>query len=102
MKAVVITKPGDVDVLGEIFIKKLRSGRFGTRALARIPRIAGGAGSLIKFRLGIKRTFRSGGSRRSFLVARCANGRFFAHGSVAFADGRHLAGNIVRPCVPTG
>ena len=97
-----VSVPAPTALVTVVRVKKIRKGRFGTRAVARIPTIAGGSGSLTKFSLGIKRTFKRGGSRQSYLVARCGRGRFFAHGSVAFADGTRLAGNVVRPCIPRG
>lgn len=48
----------------------------GWRAVVKVPRIVGGAGSLTSFRLNLKRFFRYRGERRSFLSARCPDGRF--------------------------
>jgi hypothetical protein len=93
-----VSVPAPTAIVTTVRVKKAHRGRFGTRAVARIPTIAGGSGSLTHFNLRIKRTFRRRGHRQSYLLARCANGRFFAHGTVAFRDGTRLKGDVVRPC----
>jgi hypothetical protein len=95
-----VNVPTPTAVVTVVKVRKVRKGRYGTRATARIPKIAGGAGSLASFNLAIKRTFKHAGKRRSYLSARCANGRFFANGKVFFAGGTRLAGTVVRPCRP--
>ncbi len=93
-----VSVPAPTAIVTVVRIKKVHHGRFGTRSIARIPQIAGGAGALTRFNLAIKRNFRYKGKKRSYLLARCANGRFFAHGTVAFDDGSRVAGNVVRSC----
>jgi hypothetical protein len=97
-----VNVPAPTAIVTPVKIKRIRKGRFGTRAIARIPRIAGGSGSLTRFNLKIERTFRYRGKRQSYLLARCANGRFFAHGDVAFAGGPRIGGTVVRACRSRG
>jgi hypothetical protein len=94
--------PAPTAIVTNVAIKRIHKGRFGTRAVARIPVVAGGSGALTKFKLNIKRTFRKKGKRKSYLVARCATGRFFAHGLIAFEDGSRLVGDVTRPCRQRG
>ncbi len=94
--------PTPTALVTTVKVKRIHKGRFGTRADARIPRIANGAGALTKFNLAIKRKFRRHGKSQGYLLARCANGRLFAHGTVAFVDGSRLAGRVVRPCRQRG
>lgn len=97
-----VNVPAPTAIVTVVKIKRIQRGRFGTRAIARIPKIAGGYGSVTRFAMAIKRNFRFRGRSRSYLLARCANGRFFAHADVAFAGGLRFGGNVVRPCRSRG
>lgn len=94
--------PAPTAIVTPVVIKKINKGRYGTRAIARIPRIAGGAGSVTFFKVKVKRKFRYRGKTRGYLLARCARGRFFAHATSVFADGTRAAGTIVRGCRSRG
>lgn len=93
-----VNVPVPTAIVTRVKIKRIRKGRFGTRAIARIPVIAGGSGSVTRFNMKIERTFRHRGKRQSYLLARCASGRFFAKGLVRFTGGPALTGTVVRPC----
>ena len=93
-----VSVPTPTALVTVVKIKKIHKGRYGTRAEARIPKIAGGSGSLTKFNFKIHRTFKYKGKKHSYLLARCANGRFFAHATTAFTDRTRAAGTIVRNC----
>lgn len=93
-----VAVPAPTALVTVVKIRKIRKGRFGTRAVARIPVIAGGSGSLTRFELVVKRRFRRNGRPQSYLLARCANGRFFAHATTVFRDGTRASGTIVRRC----
>lgn len=97
-----VNVPAPTAIVTTVKVKKVRKGPFGTRAVARIPKIAGGAGSVLKFQLAIKRMFRRGGDRQSYLIARCAKRRLRAQATVHFDDGARLSGGIVRRCKPRG
>lgn len=97
-----VNVPAPTALVTVVKIKKIHQGHYGTRSIATIPTIAGGSGSLIAFNLSVHRTFRRNGSKQGYLLARCATGRFFAHGTVAFAGGTPIAGTVVRPCAPAG
>lgn len=97
-----VSVPAPTAIVTRVKIKKIRKGPFGTRAIATIPKIAGGSGSLTSFDFKIHKKFRYKGKRQSYLLARCANGRFQAHAKLQADDGTRMAGTIVRPCKQRG
>ncbi|HSK49046.1 MAG TPA: hypothetical protein VK889_00980, partial [Solirubrobacterales bacterium] len=97
-----VNVPAPTALITTVKIKKVRKGRYGTRAIARIPVIAGGSGSVTRFAMKIQRTFQFRGKRQSYLLAKCANGRFFAEGDIAFRGGPRISGTVVRPCRSKG
>jgi hypothetical protein len=97
-----VAVPAPTAIVTRVKVRKIHRGRFGTRAVATIPKIAGGYGAVTKFSLAIHRTFRRGGRKRGYLLARCADGHFIAHLTAAFGDGDRLAGSVLRPCTPRG
>lgn len=90
--------PAPTAIVTPVKIRRIHRGRYGTRAVAAIPKIAGGNGSVTHFGLAIRRSFRFRGQRRSYLSARCATGRFFARAKIAFAGAPQIGGNVIRPC----
>jgi hypothetical protein len=97
-----VNVPAPTALVTKVKIRRVGKGHFGTSSLARIPVIAGGAGSVTKFNLKIRRSFRRKGKKRSYLTARCASGRLFANGTIAFANGSRISGRVVRPCGTRG
>lgn len=97
-----VNVPTPTAIVTPVVIKKVKQGRYGTRAIAKIPRIANGAGKVTFFKFKIDRKFRRKGKRQSYLVARCANGRFYAHAKSFFDDGTSAEGTIVRACRQRG
>jgi hypothetical protein len=93
-----VNVPAPTAIVTPVKITRISKGRFGTRATARIPVIAGGSGSVIRFNMVVKRLFKRNGKQQSYLLARCATGRFFAQGTVLFSDGTRLAGTVIRRC----
>jgi hypothetical protein len=93
-----VNVPTPTAIVTKVKVKKIRKGPYGTRAVAKIPKIAGGSGSLIRFNFSIHRTFKHKGKRQSYLLARCANGRFRAHAVTQMSDGSRIAGSILRRC----
>lgn len=97
-----VNVPAPTAIVTQVKIKKIRKGPYGTRAIATIPKIAGGAGSLTGFDFKIHKKFMRNGQRQSYLLARCANGRFRAHATLQADDGTRMSGTIVRPCNQRG
>ena len=93
-----VSVPAPTAIVTVVKVKKIHKGPYGTRAIATIPKIAGGSGSLIRFNFSIHRTFKFHGKRQSYLLARCANGRFRAHAVTQMSDGTRISGSILRHC----
>ncbi len=92
--------PAPTAIVTRVKISKVHSGRYGTRAVATVPVIAGGSGSVVEFNFAIHRLFKRHGAKQSYLLARCANGHFFAHAVAKYRNGPTMAGNVVRACSP--
>jgi hypothetical protein len=107
-----ITVPVPAAIVTTVTIKKVHKGRFGFHTIARIPVIAGGSGSVLNFNFKIKRIFGYKGKRRSYISARCRDGRFQAKvlkalfrneaGVPGVASTTVLRSGLVVPCTPRG
>lgn len=95
-----VAVPAPTAVIATAKLTKIDRGRYGTNAVAQIPAIAGGAGSVTKFKLTIKRTFTYKGKQQSYLTASCPTGHYFTEGEVGFDDGTTLEITHVLPCSP--
>lgn len=97
-------------LIATVKLSEERVGRFGTKGVVRIPQIAAGEGSLLDFRLRVKRPFGYGGKRRSFATARCPDGGLEAAFSRILFRNEAKApgvaaqtvfkGRIAAPCTP--
>jgi hypothetical protein len=85
-------------IVTTVKISKVKNGRYGTKSIATIPKIAGGFGSVDNFNL----TFDRGFGNTPYLFAKCPDGRLQAKATGVFSDGRRLTGAFVRPCTPKG
>lgn len=83
-------------------VSRIHRGRYGLEIKARIPRIAGGAGSVTAFELSVGRSFSYRGERRSYLSAGCPTGSYATQGQATFSDGTRLGVTHVFPCTPRG
>lgn len=81
-------------------LARIRDNPFGLRIEARIPRIAGGSGSVTGFKLDVGREYAYKGKRRSYLTARCPTGHYVTRGHVEFSDGTMGGLTHVFPCTP--
>jgi hypothetical protein len=75
-----------------------RRGTYGYRATLDVPPIAGGYGSLTRIDAKIGRRWRSGGLRRSYVSARCADGVLRTRGTFDFSDGTTIEGSVDKFC----
>jgi hypothetical protein len=97
-----ITVPVPAAVVTTVTVKKIHKGRYGLRAVAKIPVIAGGSGSVIGFEINF--------GRKSYFSAKCPDGHFNANvKSAIFIDEAGgprtkttLKGTVVRSCTPKG
>jgi hypothetical protein len=96
-----VAVPAPTAVIATAKLTSIHRGRFGTHVVARIPPIAGGAGSVTKFKLTINRAFTYRGKKESYLTASCPSGHYYTEGEVGFADGTALQITHVLPCTPT-
>lgn len=97
-----VSVPAPTAVIGTVELTRVHSGHFGLRAVTTVPRIAGGDGSVTRFKVRIGRRFTYRGRQRSYLLARCPTGRYYTEGHVLFADGTTLGLTHVLPCTPKG
>ena len=96
-----ITVPTPAAIVTAVKIRKVKRGRYGTEAISRIPKIAGGAGSVRFFTLSIFKTYRHNGRKMSVLTLKCPDGKVQARGEAVFADGTKAKAEVLRRCTPT-
>ncbi|HEY8501771.1 MAG TPA: hypothetical protein VIL21_03725 [Solirubrobacterales bacterium] len=88
-----ITVPTPAAIVTTVKIKKIHKGRYGLLSVASIPKIAGGAGSVLSFSLKLK---------KGILSASCPDGHLNARGTAVFSDGTRTKGAVIRPCTGKG
>lgn len=93
-----LSSPVSAAVVTTVKTSKIHNGRFGTKAIASIPKIAGGYGSAKEFSLTLDRGFKN----TPFLFAKCPDGHLNAKATSVFSDGTKLTGSFVRSCTPKG
>ena len=88
-----ITSPAQVTFVLPLLISRVNEGQFGTLLSAKVPRLAGGLGSVTGIDLTVNRQYTYKGKRRSFLSASCAAPSGFSGGIFTLAQGRfHFGG----------
>jgi hypothetical protein len=92
------TVPVPTTFVVPVVIEKINKGTYGYRTMARIPKIAGGAGIPVAGRLTVGRRWTFKGKRYSFVNARCATGVLRARGTFGFKDGTVLKGSFFARC----
>jgi hypothetical protein len=97
-----VNVPAPTAVVATVKLTKIHRGHYGIHAVAQIPTITGGAGSVTKFKLTVDRTFAYKGRQQSYLTASCPTGLYYAEGKVQFTDGTLLKVTHVLPCTPIG
>ena len=97
-----LSSPVSAAVVATVKVSKIHNGRFGTKSIATIPKIAGGYGSAISFSLKLGRTFTYKGKKQSYLLLQCPDGKIFAQGTAKFSDGVSASGGVIRICTPQG
>jgi hypothetical protein len=104
--------PAPTAIVTRVELTKIHKGRYGIHSVSKIPRVAGGSGSTISFKLKVQRTFQYKGKSQSYVQAKCPDGHFNANvvGAVfKDEDGIEpntgtttLKGTVIRPCTPKG
>jgi hypothetical protein len=95
-----VNVPAPTAVVVTVKITRIDRGRFGIHAVAAVPEIAGGAGSVTQFELDLGRRFTYRGERRSYLTASCPSGKYYAEAQALFGNGTVLHIQHVLPCTP--
>ena len=89
-------------MVATVEISRIHRGHYGIHTVSRVPPIAGGAGSVTRFKLTIGRRFVQRGKKVSYLTASCPTGIYYTEGNILFADGTTLQGTHLLPCTPVG
>jgi hypothetical protein len=92
------TNPIPGAIVTTVKIKKIHHGRFGTKAVAKIPQITGGSGSIISFELEIDKKVHG----KNPVSSTCTDGKLKVHVLGKFEDGTKAETEIIRPCTPKG
>jgi hypothetical protein len=100
------TVPTPTAIIATFKFRSVEAGRFGVRADVKLPKIAGGSGSLTAFDIKVKRSYRYRGFRKSFSLAQCRDGRLDVKSTVFFKDevgdggDSTLSVGVTLPCTP--
>jgi hypothetical protein len=98
-----VAVPAPTAVVATVKLTRIHRGHYGIHAVAQIPPIAGGSGSVTRFKITIGRKFTTyRGKKESYLTASCPTGHYFAEGKALFANGPTLKITHVLPCTPKG
>jgi hypothetical protein len=81
-----VNVPAPTAVIATVKLTHIHRGRYGIHAVAQIPPIAGGAGSVTKYKITINRTFTYRGKKESYLTASCPTGVYYAEGKVQMSS----------------
>jgi hypothetical protein len=81
-------------------LRKVDDGRFGLEAIAAIPKIVAGDGSVLDFGFTTKRRLESNGTEQHYAMARCPDGHLNTRMTFVFSDGTRLVAGSVRSCSP--
>lgn len=93
-----LSVPAPTTYIVPIEIQRVNDGRYGFKTEAKIPKIAGGAGTPLYGRLKIGREWTYKGKRLSYANASCADGRLQGKGQFQFKDGTFVEGTLIKPC----
>jgi hypothetical protein len=93
-----LTVPGPTTFVVPIEIQRVHAGRYGFKTVAKIPKIAGGAGIPLYARISVGREWKYKGKTLSFANAGCPDGRLQAKGEFKFKDGTFLQGSVFKRC----
>jgi len=96
-----VNVPAPTAVVTTAKLTRVRKGPYGLHSVVKVPRIAGGAGSIIRANLSARRVYTYKGERRSVLSGRCPDGTVRARGTFHFRDGSQISGAVVRTCTAT-
>jgi hypothetical protein len=93
--------PTPTAIVTKATITRIHQGPYGLRIEARVPRIAGGSGSVTRFELKVGRRYTYKGRRKSFVSAGCPTGTWRVKGHAEFADGTAIGLSHLFTCRPS-
>ena len=94
--------PAPTAIVVKATISRIHEGPYGMRIQARIPKIAGGSGSVTHFMIKVGRRYTYKGRQKSFISAGCPTGSWRVKGHAEFSDGTALGLTHLFSCTPTG
>lgn len=92
--------PVSAAVVIPVEVSKESRGVFALEATAKVPKIAGGYGSVTSLALKLGREFTYRGQPKDYLLAKCPRGQLLARLTDTFRNGARLEGLVMRTCVP--
>jgi hypothetical protein len=94
-----LTAPVAQAIVVPITLTKLAKGGYGLQARATIPRIAGGAGSVARFDLTMRKQVATvAGGSHGYVLARCSDGNLVFEPEVEFDGGSLARGLLAQGC----
>jgi hypothetical protein len=81
-----------------IKVEKIHNGRYGYRAEAELPPIAGGNGAATLSEVRFGRTFKRGGKATGYVEGECVGGRLQVNGKLTFVEGSELPSLLASSC----
>jgi len=93
-----VSVPAPTAVVATARLTRVNKGPYGLHSVIDVPKIAGGAGSVVQANIEMGRFYTRGGKRRSVFSGRCSNGRLLARGTFVYRDGTSLSGGLLRDC----
>ena len=93
-----LKNPVSAAVVTTVKVKKIHKSHFGTKLIISLPTIAGGSGSVRKLKFEFFRTFVFKDEKRSFISAKCTDGKLQARWEAKFADGSLTTDQVIQPC----
>ena len=93
-----LTVPAPSTFIVPVEIQRVSQGRYGFKTVAKIPKIAGGAGIPLYGRLAVGREWKFKGKTLSFANAGCPDGRLQAKVQLRFKDSTFLQGSLFKAC----
>jgi len=93
-----VNVPAPTAVVATVEVSRVDKEALGLHIEVEVPKIAGGAGSVVGGRFSMRRVYTFRGKRRSFIAGRCPDGHILGRGSFTYSDESVLSGSILRPC----
>jgi hypothetical protein len=93
-----VNVPAPTAVIATSRINRISKGSLGLHAELEVPKIAGGAGSVVAANFSLRRVYTYRGRQLSVISARCPDGKLQGRGTFVYSDGTRLSGGLVRTC----